>query len=59
MATAISAPKLFHKITERAIAAGLQPEEISSFSWFNFQCWPEDSTVHSAAKNIVTLKFVT
>ena len=47
MAIAISPPKLFHKITEPAKAAGLQPEEISSLSWFKFQFWPKNSTVHS------------
>ena len=56
MAIAISAPKLFHKVTERAKAAGIQSEKVPSFSWFKFQFWPNDSTVHSAANYTGHLK---
>ena len=56
-AIAISAPELFHKLTECAKAVGLQPEEIPSFSWIKFQFLANDSIVHSAANYTGCLKF--
>ena len=48
MAVAISAPDLYKKCKEAAIAPGFREDEIPALSTFKFQFWPKDPFTHSA-----------
>ena len=48
MAVAISAPDLYKKCKEAAIASGFREDEIPALSTFKFQFWPKDPFTHSA-----------
>ena len=48
MAIAISTCDLYDKCKDAYLKKQLPENEILSFSWFEFQFWPKDSTTHTA-----------